>query len=422
MKFTELDLRPDLLKALKGMGYEDLTPIQEAAFQPVMEGKDLVGLAETGSGKTSACGVPLAQLTDPEHRVIQGLVLVPTRELALQYVDEINRLTTHSDIECFAVFGGFPMDVQEAKLRHGVHILVATPGRLIDFIYNSDSISLKNIKTLVLDEADEMLNMGFWDDVKFILDCITSEHQSLLFSATMPKEIEGLIATFLKDPVKIQLISERKAPQSLEHYFMSVHPRDRIKELTQYLKEQETGQVILFCNSRHGTSDLHSALRGKLSSIELIHGGLNQNVRTSIFSRFKAGKIKYMIATDVAGRGLDFSKVTHVINFDMPRELENYTHRTGRAGRMGRKGTALTLVTRRDLPLIARLEKKGIAKMNWIGEKPEEGDAHSKPRPSGSHRPMGKGGGGGNRRRRPRRRGDGGEGGSGGGGRQPKAE
>lgn len=401
MKFTELNLREDLLKALKGMGYEDLTPIQEASFEAIIQGKDIVGLAETGSGKTSACGVPLAQLTDPDVNEVQGLVLVPTRELALQYVDEINRLTTHSGIECFAVFGGFPMDVQEAKLRHGVHILVATPGRLIDFLYNSDALSLKNVKTLVLDEADEMLNMGFWDDVKFILDCITSEHQSLLFSATMPAEIEKLIAGFLKDPITIKLTSERKSPQSLEHYFKAVHPRDRVRDLVDYLRDENPGQVILFCNSRHSTSDLLSALRGKLNSIELIHGGLSQNVRTSIFNRFKSGKIKYMIATDVAGRGLDFSKVTHVVNVDMPRELENYTHRTGRAGRMGRKGTALTLVTKRDLHLVSRLEKKGDVKMNWIGERPSDGDGHSRPRPSGSHRPQQRGGGG--RPRRPRR-------------------
>ncbi|MDA7915670.1 DEAD/DEAH box helicase [Verrucomicrobia bacterium] len=414
MKFTELNLRPDLLKSLKQMGYEDLTPIQEESFQPIMDGKDIVGLAETGSGKTSACGIPLAQIVDPAERTIQALVLVPTRELALQYVDEINRLTANSDIECFAVFGGFPMEIQVAKLRDGVHILVATPGRLIDFIYNSDELSLKNVKTLVLDEADEMLNMGFWDDVKFILDCITSDHQSLLFSATMPNEIEKLIQGFLKDPVTIKLISKRKAPQSLEHFFMSVNPRDRVQELIKYLESEDVGQVILFCNSRHGTSDVVSALRGKLKSIELIHGGLSQNVRTSIFNRFKSGKIKYMVATDVAGRGLDFSKVTHVVNFDMPRELENYTHRTGRAGRMGRKGTALTMITRRDLPLVARLEKKGDVNMNWIGEKPDSSEGHARPRPSGPHRPQG---GGGNRNRRPRKHSDGG-----GGDRKPSAE
>jgi len=370
MKFSELNLRPGLMKALDQMGYEDLTPIQEATFKQIMAGHDLVGLAETGSGKTGACGVPLLQRTDPKFNAIQTLVLVPTRELALQYVEEISRLGRYLGIKCFSVFGGSPMDIQEAKLKHGVHILVATPGRLIDLLYNSKALSLENIKSLVLDEADQMLNMGFLKDVQFILSCITNEHQSLLFSATMPSEIENLIEGFLKNPEKVVLNKDKKGPESINHFFHAVTHRERFKKLLGYLRGTKTDQVIIFCNSRNSAGDLYQSLRGRLKSLELIHGGLNQNIRSSIFNRFKSGRIRYMIATDVAARGLDFSKVTHVVNYEMVRELENYTHRTGRAGRMGRKGTALTLVTQRDFEILNRLIQINRITPRWTDGKP----------------------------------------------------
>ena len=377
MKFTELDLKPELDKALKKIGYTDLTPIQEATFESIMNGEDLVGVAETGSGKTSACGIPIVQNVDVENKALQALVLVPTRELALQYVDEISKLSSGSKVQTFAIFGGFPMPIQEEKLKQGVHVLVATPGRLIDCIYKSKHLSLKGIKTLVLDEADEMLNMGFWDDVQFILSCIMSEHQTLLFSATMPKEIEKLIEGFLDSPKKIVLTGTRKAPQSLDHCFQSIKHHDRNKHLLDYLNNTKTEQVIIFCNSRHATADLYKEFKSKFKSMDFIHGGLDQNVRTSIFNRFKQGKVKYMIATDVAGRGLDFSKVTHVVNYDTPRELENYTHRSGRAGRMGRKGTAFSFITPRDRDLLKRVIAHHEITPVWIGEEPKDNPSDS---------------------------------------------
>ncbi len=370
-KFSDLNLRSDVMNALDKMGYKELTPIQEATFKPIIEDKDIVGLAETGSGKTSACVIPLVQKIDPDSNTLQVLILVPTRELALQYVEEVDKVAQSSGISCFAIFGGFSMDIQKAKLRHGVQILVATPGRLIDFIYNSDEVSLDLLETLVLDEADEMLKMGFEDDVRFIISCIVKAHQTLLFSATMSKDIEQIIDELLTDPLKIKLTAGRKTPQSLKHFFKSVHPKSKVLELEKYYKSETTGQSIIFCNSRNGASQLYDDLKSSLKSVNIIHGGLDQNVRSSIFAKFQSGKFQHIIATDIAGRGLDFSKVTHVINYDMPRELENYTHRTGRAGRMGRKGTALTFISNRDHGTLSRLLKDNSLDPQWLGVKPD---------------------------------------------------
>lgn len=379
MKFTELDLKPEILQALEAMGYTDLTPIQEETFKPVMENRDLVGIAETGSGKTSACAIPLVQRIDPESNAIQGLVLVPTRELALQYVEEIGRVAQFSNISCFAIYGGFSMSIQEAKLKEGVQILVATPGRLIDFLYKSNGFTLSNVTSFILDEADEMLKMGFLEDVQFILSCLVNKHQTLLFSATMADEIKELIDKFLENPGKVELTKNQKAPQTLKHFFQSVHPKDKEEQLIEYMITHPSKQIIIFCNSRQGVYDLHRSLRKQIKSVEMIHGGMEQDTRTSIFNSFKAGKIKVLIASDVAGRGLDFNRVTHVINYEMPRELENYTHRTGRAGRMGRDGTAVTFITNRDIPALKRLIEENRISMNWIGKEPDL-NAVKKPR------------------------------------------
>jgi ATP-dependent RNA helicase DeaD len=369
MKFSEIELKEPLRKALAEMGFEDLTPIQEATFPIVLKGTDLLALAETGSGKTSACGIPLVQSIDKESGFLQALVVVPTRELALQYVDEIDRIAKHSGVKPFAVFGGFSMDIQKAKLKDGVHILIATPGRLIDLVY-SNLVSLSNVKTLVLDEADEMLNMGFVDDIRFIMSCIVHDHQTLFFSATMPKEVEKLARQLLDHPEKVELISNQSRPQSLEHHFCYLAHHEKVSRLIRLSKEKERGQIIVFVNSRHGGEKLFKQIQNKVSCSDYIHGGLEQNLRTTIFGKFKNGKIDVLLATDVAGRGLDFAKVTHVVNFDLPRNRESYTHRTGRAGRMGREGKALTLVTPRELGECKRLLANLKLQPEWDGEAP----------------------------------------------------
>ena len=369
MLFSELNLPAPVLEALEEMGYEETTPIQEKTLPHILSGKDVLGLAETGSGKTSACAIPLVSKIDTHDRSIQVLILVPTRELALQYVQEVDDVSKLSDVVPFAVFGGFDMDIQKAKLKHGVHILVATPGRLIDLIWNH-RLDLAQVKSVVLDEADEMLKMGFIEDVDFIMSCMMQEHQTLLFSATMPKEVERLTQQYLSDPERIELNREQRAPQSLEHYFQHVG-RQRIDALVDYIEGNDVQQGIIFCNSRDRASELLNSLQKRVRSLEIIHGGLDQDRRTSIFRRFRQKKVRFMIATDVAGRGLDFSHVTHVINYDFPFNPETYTHRTGRAGRMGRQGTAITFVSDRDLADLKRLFQSNPIEAHWIGNQPD---------------------------------------------------
>lgn len=369
MKFTELDLHPQILKGLKEMSHEDLTPIQEATIPHILAGKDVMGLAETGSGKTGACGIPLVQVCDPKVRDIQAIILVPTRELAQQYVSEIANIARYTNIAPFAMFGGFDMDIQRAKLKDGVQILVATPGRLIDYLWNN-AMPLDQVRTVVLDEADEMLKMGFVENVDFIMSCLMHEHQTLMFSATMPKEVERLSKKYLTDPIRSELIKEQSAPQSLNHHFQVIRHSDRLKMLEAYLKEEEIGQGIIFCNSRSNGSRLIRELKKTVPSVDYIHGGLEQSQRTSIFNKFRRKEIHLLVATDVAGRGLDFSHVTHVINYEFPNSSESYTHRTGRAGRMGREGTALTFATDRDLITLKRLIKSKELSPTWRGQKP----------------------------------------------------
>ena len=370
MRFDELDLKPQIQKALTALGYETLTPVQEQTLPHILAGRDLIALAETGSGKTAACAVPLVKDADPSKRSVQALILVPTRELALQYVTEISQIAKYTDIEAFAIYGGFSMAVQMGKLDHGVHILVATPGRLIDMLYNT-SLRLSDVRTLVLDEADEMLDQGFEQDVEFVCSCLVHEHQTLLFSATMPAEIKRLTQKYLNDPVLVELTTEHAAPVSLEHCFLLVKPHQRIAALETLIKAENPTQAIVFCNSRRGCEKLFDQLKKNVESVDVIHGGQDQNKRTSLFRRFKKQQIKYMIATDIAGRGLDFAHASHVINFDFPQNAEVYTHRTGRTARMGRKGRAVTFYTSRDIRQLKNILQKNKITPVWLNGKPD---------------------------------------------------
>ena len=378
MKFIDLDLKPQILAALKDIKYVDLTPVQEKTFPHILAGRDIIARAETGSGKTAACAVPLVQMVDPSIKAVQSLILVPTRELALQYVSEISDIARRVDVKPFAVYGGFSMQTQIAKLNHGVDILVATPGRLIDLLYNTP-LSIAEVRTFVLDEADEMLNMGFISDVELLFSCLVHEHQSLLFSATMPKKIEILAKKYLKDPLTIYMSKQRQAPQSLEHHFLQIYPKHRLEALLGFLKEDEPKQAIIFCNSRRNAEKLYGHLKEiKRPATELIHGGLEQPKRTSLFNRFRRMDITTMVATDLASRGLDFAHATHVINYDFPKYTESYTHRTGRTARMGRKGVAITLFTRADLRILKAILDINSIKPIWEGVEP---DFYNLPRP-----------------------------------------
>ena len=370
MKFSELDIHPQILRGLTSMGYRELTPIQELTFPHILAGKDLLATAETGSGKTSACGIPLVQRVDPNLKAIQALIVVPTRELALQYTEEIGRIAQYLKVVPFAVYGGFDMGVQKAKLQDVVHILVATPGRLIDFLY-SGKISLSDVQTFVLDEADEMLKEGFLEDIEFIFSCLIHQHQTLLFSATMPADIGRLADKYLKNPIRVRLNERQIAPQSLIHQFQFVAQDARLSNLQNMMSGDSIRQAIIFCNSRLNAERLYLKLKDKNPKVDLVHGGMEQQKRSSVIRRLRNRQVRFMIATDLAGRGLDFTHVSHVINYDFPRSPIIYTHRTGRAGRMGREGTAITLVTHRDLGPVKRLITANGLSPDWIGREPD---------------------------------------------------
>ena len=407
MRFDELPLKPTLLRALKEINYETLTPVQEQTLPHILEGRDIIAMAETGSGKTAACAVPLIQAVDPALRAVQALILVPTRELALQYVTEISQIAKHAGVEAFAIYGGFSLAIQMGKLAHGVHILVATPGRLIDMLYNTP-LRLSDVRTFVLDEADEMLNQGFEQDVEFVFSCLVHEHQTLLFSATMPTEIKRLTKKYLKNPAMVELNKDQAAPVSLEHCFEAVKPHHRFDALVNLIESENPVQAILFCNSRRGCETLYDQLKKKVDSVDMIHGGQDQNKRTSLFRRFKKQQIRFMIATDIAARGLDFAHASHVINFDFPLNAESYTHRTGRTARMGRKGRAVTFFTPRDMGRLKSILHQNKITPVWLGEAPEAGHSHSHKvvRPSagrGPKHPPAEGGNPPKRRHRPHR-------------------
>ncbi len=369
MKFSELDIPPNILKTLEKIGYEEMTPIQEATYPIISEGHDLCALAETGSGKTAACAIPLIQKVDPALNAIQGLVIVPTRELCIQYVTEIQKITKNTSVVPFAVYGGFDKSIEIAKLKHEVHILVATPGRLLDYLY-SGIVSFKHVKCAILDEADELLKVGFLEDIEFIMSCILHKHQTLLFSATLPDDIKKLAHDCLNDPRHISLITKIAAPESIEHFFAYHHPKDKMAELLKYLQNEDVKQVLIFGNARHIVDKLFNSIRDEFKSVAYIHAGLSQDKRSSVFRQFKSMKIHYLIASDVAGRGLDFSHVSHVVNWNMPKGKVLYTHRTGRTGRMGKKGKALTFVTKHELSDLRELIHRNNITPLWIGEDP----------------------------------------------------
>lgn len=370
MSFETFSLDPLVIDSLREMNYLEPTDIQRQTIPLVLEGGDLIALAQTGSGKTAACAIPLTHIIEPDSLHIQALVVVPTRELALQYSTETQKIGRLKKLKVFALFGGESMDLQKAKLKNGVHILIVTPGRLIDFIF-SRAIDLSHVKTLVLDEADQMLGMGFLEDLEFIMGCLVQPHQTLLFSATMPEGIRKIAKTYMKTPKELSLISTKPTPSNLEHQFcFCKNPKQKDEELIELLKHLSSPQCIIFAGSRFEVEGLYRKLKGIFPECDFLHGGLDQGLRTIITNKFLKGKIRMLIATDVAARGLDFSLVTHVINLHLPKDRDTYLHRSGRAGRSGRSGTCITLITARDLAPLNRLLKTLSKEPQWVKNPP----------------------------------------------------
>ncbi|CUI16222.1 hypothetical protein PNK_0594 [Candidatus Protochlamydia naegleriophila] len=378
--FTRFNLDPLILKALEKMNFKEPSPIQVHAIPLIQKNQDLIALSQTGSGKTATCAIPICNRVDTARTAIQALIIVPTRELALQYATEAQKIGKYKNVKAFAIFGGEDPSLQQSKLKHGVQVLVATPGRLIDFIY-SRQIDLSDVETLILDEADEMLSMGFYDDLDFIIQCLVHSHQTLLFSATMPAAIRRLAKHHMKDPQEVNLIADQASPKQIDHRFVYCSAHHRDQELAYLIKEMQPTQAIIFCHSRFQVEKVCRALQSKLDGVDFLHAGLGQDIRTIVTNKFRSGKIRFLVATDVVARGLDFSRVSHVFIYQLPHDPDVYVHRSGRTGRYDKAGVVVSLVTPKELTFVTTILKQIKQEAAWIGTPPPEKPASSSKRP-----------------------------------------
>jgi len=341
--FRDLPLSTEVMKGIEELGFNDLFPIQAQAITPLLEGKDVIGQAQTGTGKTAAFGIPMVERLDPDVKGVQGLVLVPTRELAVQVAEHIGHIAKYAGIKVIPVYGGEPIQRQIHSLARGVQVVVGTPGRLIDLLERR-ILDLSSVKTVVLDEADRMLDMGFIEDIEYILSRVPTNRQTSLFSATIDQTVMRLCNRYMRNPEKILVSKDEIALTQMTQYYMVVNPHDKFDILCNILNENHIGQAIIFCRTRNDTSILSDRLRGRGFDAKPLHAGLTQPQRDYVIDLVRKGKLKFLIATDVAARGLDLQGITHIINYDVPMEALVYFHRIGRTARMGGDGTAITLV------------------------------------------------------------------------------
>jgi ATP-dependent RNA helicase DeaD len=382
--FHDLGLSPPIQQALDELGFQDPTPIQEQAIPELLKGHDVIGQAQTGTGKTAAFGLPLLQYLDPEDNEVQAIVITPTRELCIQVTQALRTYAEHLDIEIVAVFGGAPIRSQQSQLRSGAHVVVATVGRMMDLM-SRRSLVLTSARFVVLDEADEMLDLGFIDDVEKILRMCPSGRQTALFSATMPPPIQKLAEGYMYDPTTIRITPKTLTVDAIAQAFVEVPAKDKTARLIELLKTEEPEQAIIFTRTKIGASKLEKALKDKNLDVKALHGDLSQGVRDGVMIAFKDHRVKLLVATDIAARGLDIEHVTHVINFDVPNSSETYVHRIGRTGRVGRTGRAITFVTPAQRDEITRIERDVKTKIGeW--ETPEERLEHA-PAPRRRERP-----------------------------------
>jgi ATP-dependent RNA helicase DeaD len=346
--FKDLPLSKEVLKGIEELGFGDLFPIQAQAIMPLLEGKDVIGQAQTGTGKTAAFGVPMVERVDPTIQKVQGLVLVPTRELAVQDAENISLFAKYAKIRVLPVYGGASIGNQIRALESGVHIVVGTPGRIIDLIERR-ILNLASVKVVVLDEADRMLDMGFIEDISFILSRVPTNRQTSLFSATIDKTVMNVCNRYLRNPVKVLVSKDEIALTQMKQYYMLVNAHSKFEALCSILDENHIGRAIVFCKTRRGTSAVADNLRRKGYNAEPLHAGFTQSQRDFAINSFRNGKLKLLVATDVAARGLDIEGITHIINYDVPLDALVYFHRIGRTARMGREGTAITLVSYGEL-------------------------------------------------------------------------
>ncbi|KUP04523.1 DEAD/DEAH box helicase [Bacillus coahuilensis m2-6] len=355
-KFSELNLSPSMLKSINRMGFEEATPIQAGTIPLSLEGKDIIGQAQTGTGKTAAFGIPLVEKIDTKNTNVQGLIIAPTRELAIQVSEELYKVGYDKRVRVLAVYGGQDINRQIRAMKKGPHIIVGTPGRLLDHI-NRRTLKLDQVHTLVLDEADEMLNMGFIDDIESILKNVPEGRQTLLFSATMPGPIRKIAENFMTNPETVKVKSKEMTVSLIDQYFVKAQEREKFDILARLLDTQSPELAIVFGRTKRRVDELSKALSIRGYQAEGIHGDLSQAKRSSVLRKFKEGRIEVLVATDVAARGLDISGVTHVYNYDIPQDPESYVHRIGRTGRAGKEGMAMTFVTPREMGYLRIVEQ-----------------------------------------------------------------
>jgi ATP-dependent RNA helicase RhlE len=363
-RFDSLPLDPKLLRAVVDSGYTAMTPIQAKAIPIVLEGRDVMGAAQTGTGKTAAFTLPLLQKMmrhenasmSPARHPVRALVLAPTRELADQVAENVKKYAKHSQLRSAVVFGGIDMKPQTLQLKAGVEVLIATPGRLLDHIEAKNAV-LNQVEYVVLDEADRMLDIGFLPDLQRILAFLPKQRQTLLFSATFSPEIRKLASSYLQDPVLVEVARPNATATNVEQRFYSVTDDDKRAVVRQILKSRSLGQAIIFVNSKLGAARLARSFERDGLKTQALHGDKSQDERLKALAAFKAGEVDLLVATDVAARGLDIADLPAVFNFDVPFNAEDYVHRIGRTGRAGASGLAVTLVTRDDARLVADIEK-----------------------------------------------------------------
>ncbi|MDL1995676.1 DEAD/DEAH box helicase [Staphylococcus saprophyticus] len=363
--FKELGISDKMAETLQSMGFNEATPIQKESIPLALEGKDVLGQAQTGTGKTGAFGIPLIEKVADQEGV-QSLILAPTRELAMQVAESLKAFAKGQNIQVVTVFGGMPIDRQIKALKKGPQIVVGTPGRVIDHL-NRRTLKTNDIHTLILDEADEMMNMGFIDDMKFIMDKIPAEQrQTMLFSATMPKAIQTLVQQFMKSPVIVKTMNNEMSDPQIEEYYTIVKELEKFDTFTSFLDVHQPELAIVFGRTKRRVDELTSALISKGYKAEGLHGDITQAKRLEVLKKFKNDQLDILVATDVAARGLDISGVSHVYNFDIPQDTESYTHRIGRTGRAGKKGVAITFVNPIEMDYIRQIEQANKRQMTAL--------------------------------------------------------
>lgn len=354
--FAEFGLEPKVLQAITELGFEESTPIQEKAIPVALTGSDMIGQAQTGTGKTAAFGIPLITKIDTTEDRVVALVMTPTRELAIQVAEEIGKLSRFKGIRSLPIYGGQDIGRQIRALKKRPQIIIGTPGRLLDHI-NRKTIRLDDVQTVVLDEADEMLDMGFMEDITSILSQVPDERQTMLFSATMPPNIQKLANTFLRNPQHVSVMPKQVSAPLIEQNYIEVPERMKFDALSRLLDMESPELAIVFGRTKRRVDELAEGLQKRGYSADGLHGDLSQNQRDAVMRKFRDGSIDVLVATDVAARGLDVSGVSHVINFDLPQDPESYVHRIGRTGRAGKEGSAWSFVTPREIDHLHFIER-----------------------------------------------------------------